>query len=134
MNVVCEEPRKEPREVNSPLSGSPAQKPVASLRGKRVAVVVFSHYPSDPRPRRAAEAMAQQGMEVEVISVKQDADEPATAVFNGVRISRVPLKKSRGGKLAYIWQYASFIIAAFFMLALRALKRRYSLVHVHNMP
>jgi glycosyltransferase involved in cell wall biosynthesis len=108
--------------------------PIESLRGKRVAVVTFSHYPSDPRPRRAAEALAQQGMDVEVISIKQRPDEEGTGVFNGVRISRVPLKKSRGGKLAYISQYGSFIIAAFFVLAFRSLKRRYSLVHVHNMP
>ena len=39
----------------------------APLRGKRVAVVVFSHYPSDPRPRRAAEVLVQLGMNVEVI-------------------------------------------------------------------
>jgi len=106
----------------------------AALRGKRVGVVVFSHYPSDPRPRRAAEALAQQGMEVEVISLKQKPDEPSYDEFNGVKITRVPLKKSRGGKLAYMLQYGSFIAAAFFLLTFRSLRRRYSLVHVHNMP
>jgi hypothetical protein len=43
----------------------------SSMRGKRAAVVVFSHYPSDPRPHRAAEALKQQGMDVEVIAMRK---------------------------------------------------------------
>jgi glycosyltransferase involved in cell wall biosynthesis len=104
------------------------------LRGKRVAVVVFSHYPSDPRPRRAAEALAGQGMEVDVISLRQKDHEPSREVVNGVSILRIPLKHWRGGKLGYLFQYGVFILAAFLVLAFRSLTRRYSLVHVHNMP
>jgi glycosyltransferase involved in cell wall biosynthesis len=104
------------------------------LRGKRMAVVVFSHYPSDPRPRRAAEALAQAGMQVEVISLKQDDNEMSRESYNGVSILRVPLRRRRGGKVGYFWQYGAFVFAAFFLLAFRSLYRRYSLIHVHNMP
>jgi glycosyltransferase involved in cell wall biosynthesis len=104
------------------------------LRGKRVASVVFSHYPSDPRPRRAAEALAQLGMRVEVVSLRQTAEEPRRERFNGVDILRLPLRRWRGGKLAYMFQYASFLAGAFIVLAWRCLRGRYSLVHVHNMP
>jgi hypothetical protein len=62
------------------------------------AVVVFSHYPSDPWPRRAAEILVQLGMEVEVISIEQSNDEPRRETFNGVSILHVPLKRRRGGK------------------------------------
>ena len=106
----------------------------SELQGKRAAAVVFSHYPSDPRPRRAAEALVQAGMEVEVICLKQDEKEPAREVFNGVKITRVPLKRKRGGKLGYAWQYGAFLLASFFILSWRTLTRRYNLVHVHNMP
>ena len=37
------------------------------LRGKRAAVLLFSHYPADPRPRRAAEALAAQGVNIDLI-------------------------------------------------------------------
>jgi glycosyltransferase involved in cell wall biosynthesis len=104
------------------------------LRGRRVAVVVFSHYPSDPRPRREAETLVQLGMEVDVISIKQNSSDPGHEIFNGVNIVRVPLKHWRGGAFSYAFQYGSFILAAFVLLAFRTFTRRYSLVHVHNMP
>jgi glycosyltransferase involved in cell wall biosynthesis len=104
------------------------------LRGKRAAVVVFSHYPSDPRPWRAAEVLVQLGMSVDVFCLKQKDGEPGREVFNGVRISRVPLKRWRGGKFSYVFQYSSFILISFLLLAFRSLRRRYDLVHVHNMP
>jgi glycosyltransferase involved in cell wall biosynthesis len=104
------------------------------LRGRRVAVVVFSHYPSDPRPRREAETLVQLGMKVDVISIKQNDDDPVRESFNGVSILRVPIKRRRGGKFGYVSQYLSFILASFFILAFRSVTRRYSLVHIHNMP
>lgn len=127
---------------SSPTAGSfdiahpsaPAVSGAERLRGQRVAVVVFSHYPSDPRPRRAAETMAQLGMEVDVISLQQNADDARRETFNGVNILRMPVKHLRGGKLAYLFQYGAFIFVAFLLLAWRTLTRRYNLVHVHNMP
>lgn len=104
------------------------------LEGKHVAVVVFSHYPSDPRPRREAEALAQQGMKVEVISLSGSHNEPRREVFNGISILRMPLQRKRGGKFSYIFQYGLFTLTAFFLLAFRSFTRRYSLIHVHNMP
>jgi len=104
------------------------------LRGRRVAVVVFSHYPSDPRPRREAETLVQLGMKVDVISIRQSDDDPVRESYNGVSILRVPIKRRRGGKFGYVLQYLSFILTSFFILAFRSVTRRYSLVHIHNMP
>ena len=104
------------------------------LQERRVAVVVYSHYPSDPRPRRAAEALASQGMKVEVLCLKNDMNEPSRDVSNGIEILRLPIKHRRGGKVGYVTQYVSFLISCFFVLSWRCFFRRYSLVHVHNMP
>jgi glycosyltransferase involved in cell wall biosynthesis len=117
---------KEPQAA--PLQGS------FRLAGKRAVAVVYSNYPSDPRPRRAAEALANEGASVEVICLKETDDQPEHEVFNGVEITRIPLKRSRGGKLSYILQYGSFILLAGAILACRRFKRRYDLVHVHNIP
>jgi glycosyltransferase involved in cell wall biosynthesis len=104
------------------------------LRGLRAASVMFSHYPGDPRPRRAAEALAAEGMIVDVICLKQKADEPSRETFNGVNVTRVPFRRQRGGKFSYLFQYASFLLLAFFIMGYRTLFRRYRIVHVHNMP
>jgi glycosyltransferase involved in cell wall biosynthesis len=104
------------------------------LRGKRAAVIVFSHYPSDPRPRREAETLVQLGMEVEVISISQSDDDARRENFNRVKVLRIPLRRRRGSKFAYFFQYGSFILVSFLLLTFRSLAKRYSIVHVHNMP
>jgi glycosyltransferase involved in cell wall biosynthesis len=106
----------------------------SGLRGKRAAVLLFSYYPSDPRPRRAAEALVNEGMHVELICLRSSKDEPTRETFNGVDILRIPLKRRRGGPSAYLVQYSAFILSTFFLLALRSLRGRFALVHVHNMP
>jgi glycosyltransferase involved in cell wall biosynthesis len=106
----------------------------ANFHGKRVAVLLYSTYPSDPRPRRAAEALAQYGAAVEVICLKQDDREATEETVGGVRVRRLPHKHQRGGKIAYVWQYSAFLVATFVILGWRAMFKRYHLVHVHNMP
>jgi glycosyltransferase involved in cell wall biosynthesis len=105
-----------------------------ALRGKRAVSVVYSSYPADPRPRRAAEALASEEMSLEVICLRENDQQPERETFNGLQITRIPLKRVRGGKLSYVLQYGSFILFAGAILAARTFKRRYDLVHVHNMP
>jgi glycosyltransferase involved in cell wall biosynthesis len=104
------------------------------LHGKRAAVIVFSHYPSDPRPRREAETFVQLGMEVEVISISRSDDDPRRETFKGVKVLRIPLQHRRGNKFAYFFQYGLFIFVSFFLLTFRSFTKRYSVVHIHNMP
>src|SRR5262245_56975730 len=79
------------------------------LRGKRAAIVLFSHYPADPRPRRAAEALAAQGANIDLICLRDDDGEPAHETYGNMIVRRVRLKRYRGGKLSYVAQYAAFI-------------------------
>jgi glycosyltransferase involved in cell wall biosynthesis len=104
------------------------------LAGKRAVAVMYSAYPADPRPRRAAEALAREGVIVEVICLKATDEELERESFGGVDITRIPLKHRRAGKFTYLAQYGSFILISGGILASRALKRPYDLVHVHNMP
>jgi len=106
----------------------------SSLQGRRAAVLLFSYYPSDARPRRAAEALAGEGMHVELICLRKSQMERARETLKGVEILRLPLKRHRGGPVAYVLQYSVFILSTFVLLAMRSLTRRYALVHVHNMP
>ena len=104
------------------------------LRGRRAAVLLFSYYPADPRPRRATEALAAQGVTVDLICLRDGDREPAHQTYGSINVTRVGLKRHRGGRLAYIGQYGAFILISFFYLAWRSLTRRYDFVHVHNMP
>jgi glycosyltransferase involved in cell wall biosynthesis len=104
------------------------------LHGRRAAVLLFSQFPADPRPRRAAEALAAQGVDIDLICLREDDSEPAHETYGSINVRRVRLKRQRRGKLGYVAQYAAFLLASFFHLSWRSLTRRYDLVHVHNMP
>lgn len=103
------------------------------IHGKRVAMVTFSPYPEDPRPRRAAAALVNEGMTVDLICLA-DGKELKHLAGDRVNVLRVPVRHRRGGVLSYAYEYAAFILAAGGTLAVRSLNRRYDLVYVHNMP
>jgi len=104
------------------------------LRGKRMAVLLFSYYPADPRPLRAAEALVAEGVTIDLFCLQQSPADPRRERINSVNVFRVPLNRQRGGKARYIRQYTAFIASTFVALACRSLRHRYDLVHVHNMP
>jgi glycosyltransferase involved in cell wall biosynthesis len=103
------------------------------LAGKRAGMVVFSLYPFDPRPRRAAEALLKEGMHVEYIC-EGDERSPKRETVGGLEILRIPIQHRRGGALSYAYQYSAFILVSAAILAWRSLRGRYDLVYVHNMP
>lgn len=104
------------------------------LRGKHAAVLLFSYFPADPRPRRAAEALLAEGVNLEVICLQKDDSEARREKIGGVEVFRIPVKRQRGSKTRYFTQYSSFILRSFVRLTFRSLWRRYDFVHVHNMP
>lgn len=96
-------------------------------------MVVFSSYPADPRPRRAAEALLREGMSIDVICEADDRV-PRRETLGSLDITRIPIRHYRGGALSYAYQYATFITVSAFILAWRTLRKRYDLIYVHNMP
>lgn len=122
------------RHLNSAAADEVESVFAAKLKGRRAAVLLYSYYPSDPRPRREAEALASVGVEVDLFCLREKDDEPQEEVINGVNVFRFPLRKKRDSKLTYFFQYGSFLIRCFLALAKRCFKKHYDLVHVHNMP
>ncbi len=104
------------------------------LKKKRAAVVLYSYYANDPRPRRESETLQQAGMEVDVICLRENAGEPKNEIINGVSVHRVSLKRRRSGALIYALQYFWFLVNSFFILTGWRFRKYYDLVHVHNMP
>jgi glycosyltransferase involved in cell wall biosynthesis len=107
---------------------------IASLRGKKVAVLLYSYYPSDPRPRRAAEAMIGAGMELDLLCLSETERESRNELVGGVHVTRLPMRHLRGSKWAYFWQYGRFFLSAFWFLFRNGMRKKYDIVHVHNMP
>ncbi len=104
-----------------------------ALRGKHIAMVTFSPYPDDPRPRRAIDAFLQEGASLDLICIGEDGG-PKKEVVGRLEILRLPIQNRRGGKFIYAYQYSAFILLSSTILALRAMRRRYDLVYVNNMP
>jgi glycosyltransferase involved in cell wall biosynthesis len=103
------------------------------LHGKRVAMVTFSPYPADPRPRRAIDALLGEGMSIDLICLA-DEENTGREKLGELQIWRVPITHRRAGKLSYAYQYSAFILISASILASRCVKHRYDLAYVHNMP
>ncbi|MDL1891189.1 glycosyltransferase WbuB, partial [Nitrospirales bacterium NOB] len=96
-------------------------------------MVTFSPYPADPRPRRAIQALLDEGMAVDLLCL---ADEKSAAREEKglLRVRRIPIEHKRGGALAYAYSYSAFILICGAILAFRSIRKRYDLAYIHNMP
>jgi len=99
----------------------------------RICHVAYAYFPVDPRIRREVDALRNAGHEVDVICLRGE-DEVGVESIGGTRITRIPLRARRGGRLRYVFQYAVFF--ALSSLELFRIHRRNPLqvVHVHSLP
>jgi glycosyltransferase involved in cell wall biosynthesis len=104
------------------------------LKGKKAVILLFSVYPNDARPRREAHALVRQGMDVEIICLRDNDSEAIQEITNGLKVTRVPFNHKRSSRARYYFEYGAFILICAAKLTRRSLRKRYDLVHVHNMP
>jgi glycosyltransferase involved in cell wall biosynthesis len=96
--------------------------------------LAYTFYENDNRVIRYAEALAEHGASVDVISLRRKG-QPWTGTMNGVRVFRIQGRDvNERAPLAYFAKIAAFLVKAFFFLGFMQLRRRYDLVHVHNVP
>ena len=73
--------------TQSPDIHSSSQPSVVSskerLHGKRVAMLLYSHYPEDPRPRRAVGALISEGMQVDLVCLG-NGSAPRHEILDGI--------------------------------------------------
>jgi glycosyltransferase involved in cell wall biosynthesis len=98
-----------------------------------VLMIHFSPYPVDVRIRREAETLFEKGMSVDTISIRSK-NQMSQETHDGVTTYRINLNKKRSSKLRYIWEYIYFALMAFYKAGILNYKKKYDLVHVHNMP
>lgn len=100
----------------------------------RIAMVVFSYYPADPRVRREAEVLERAGHSIEVICLRK-AGEKKVESFGSVTALRVMRgSENKESLLKYFILSALFAARALLRLTPPALRGRHDLVQAHNMP
>jgi len=109
---------------------------LAKSRG-RVAMLAHTCYLNDPRVRREADALAEKGFEVHVITLaetRQGMREPWNTMLNGVYVHRLPVYRRRGSFLRYLYEYSMVGLLGGLKLAALHFKNKLDAVHIHNMP
>jgi glycosyltransferase involved in cell wall biosynthesis len=83
---------------------------------------------------RYAEALAQDGADVDAIVLRRPGQEPVSQI-NGVTVCRIQSReKNERGKLTYLWRLVAFFARSMVELARRHRHRPYDLIHVHSVP
>lgn len=98
-------------------------------------MVVHGPYPiGEPRVARQARAAREDGFDVDVVATRRESEAPVEVV-DGVRVFRLPVEHRRGGGILHVLrEYFGFAALATLRVTRLSLRRRYSVVQVHNPP
>lgn len=94
-------------------------------------MIAYTIYDQDPRVKREADYLSRSGYSVDVIALEGNHNQQ---FFNNVNLHFIPLHKKRTGVYKYILDYSLFFLYAFIKGSLLCLRKRYQIIHIHNMP
>ena len=99
-------------------------------------MITHSVYEGDTRVSRYAEALAQRGESVEVFALRRSPETPKEEVIRGVRVFRIQDRFNKNGrsKSALLRPLLRFLLVSSWGIARRHRRRRYDVIHVHNIP
>ena len=108
---------------------------VKPKRRRCVCHLAYTFYSGDNRVIRYAEALAERGDEVDVINLRAPK-EPWREEINGIRFYRVQGRTTNNEKTAwtYLLKILGFFVKSASLLTVLQMRRRYDVVHVHNVP
>lgn len=103
-------------------------------RPLRVCHLAYTFYEADNRVIRYAEAFAERGHQVEVIALRRPG-QARQGDARGVRVFRIQRRSvTERRSWTYLAKILWFFIQSAVLLSLLQLRRRYDIVHVHNVP
>ena len=100
---------------------------------KRVCIVKLGHYPELKHLVRDAEALANDGYDVDILCLRKKGEKGREKV-GSVTVHRLPGEHHRTSVVRYLWEYSYFPVATSLALSWLSLKRRYDVVEVCSMP
>ena len=105
-------------------------------QGRKICMISYSSYQSDNRVTRYAETLAERGDSVDVLALKRDRSQPDLERFGNVCVHRVQGRytKNEKGKAGYLFPLLKFLLLSSFQLTRKQIRRRYDLIHIHNIP
>jgi glycosyltransferase involved in cell wall biosynthesis len=107
----------------------------APRAGKRICMLVYSFYENDNRVMRYARALVERGDQVDVIALADGSQAASFEVVDGVSVHRIQRRlRNEKSKYAYLYRLLKFCAKSSLVLSRLHLKRKYDLVHVHNVP
>ena len=99
-----------------------------------ICMVSYSFYEMDNRVRRYAETLAKLGNQVDVISLRKEGG-GFTEIINGVQVFRIQKRLlNEKGKISYLLKILYFFIKSFILISALYIKKRYKIIHIHNVP
>jgi glycosyltransferase involved in cell wall biosynthesis len=106
----------------------------AASKPLRVCHVAYTFYETDNRVIRYAREMASHGHEVDVIALRRPG-QTMVEPLDGVRLIRIQRRSiTERSAATYLAKLIWFFVKAGTVLTALHLRRRYDLVHVHNVP
>jgi glycosyltransferase involved in cell wall biosynthesis len=97
-------------------------------------MVAYTHYPTDSRVRREAEALVERGDTVDFICLGSEKDQQSE-LYNGVNLIKIYIKRYRGSStLMYMASYLQFFLVTTLKLIKLQLANHYQIIQIHTMP
>jgi glycosyltransferase involved in cell wall biosynthesis len=97
-------------------------------------MLAYTFYENDGRVMRYAEALAQEGVEVDAIVLGRTG-QPREEVIRGVRVIRVQTRvKNESGKMVYLVRILRFFVLSMIEVTRQHRQLPYRLIHVHSVP
>ena len=102
---------------------------------RKICMVAYTYYESDNRLRRYAETLARRGDEVDIIALDGTYSQQREKQVEGVTVHRIQKRdfKERN-KWSYAFRLLRFLVKSSFSLAKLHARKRYDVIHIHNMP
>lgn len=111
-----------------------AEDVVRKRRPLRVCHLAYTFYENDNRVRRYAEALVEEGNDVEVLALRRKGQE-RSGLSAGVRVFRIQQRAvTEQRQVTYLLKILAFFVRSMAVVGIRHLRRPYDVVHVHNVP
>src|SRR6266542_850121 len=103
---------------------------------RRICMLTHSFYQADARVTRYTEALASRGDQVDVVALQSSDEWPGREAFANINLVRIQPRfvKNERSRLSYLVPLLRFLFVSSFWTARQHTRKRYDLLHVHNVP
>lgn len=106
----------------------------SAVMPRRIAMIAYTNYETDPRCRREATMAAAAGWDVQFYALSGDGTRQMVTT-EGITLHRLPMVRYRGASAAaYVGSYLKFLSLSARAVAAAHARERFAVIHVNTMP